>query len=160
MSIPCRDTGLNRRALMLAGAGILAAAPYNSMARAQPAIAASTPDAALNLLMDGNVRYVANQPRERDFSAGAASEPGLFTKTWDQTKRYAPTPNPRGYTDMFISLCASTALAPGRLRTLRTREAILPAGACCRVANLTAQLPVVGRWMQPAAQKTARPRFK
>jgi carbonic anhydrase len=69
----CRDAGLNRRALMLAGAGMLAAAPFNSMAQAQPATAANTPDAALNLLIDGNARYVANQARERDFSAGRAS---------------------------------------------------------------------------------------
>lgn len=35
--------------------------------------AADTPDAALNLLIEGNARYVANQTRERDFSAGCAS---------------------------------------------------------------------------------------
>jgi carbonic anhydrase len=69
----CLDTGLSRRALMLAGAGMLTAAPLNSMAQAQPAAAANTPDAALNLLVEGNARYVANQPRERDFSAGRAS---------------------------------------------------------------------------------------
>jgi carbonic anhydrase len=57
---------------MLAGAGILIAAPLNG-ARAQPSRAADTPDAALNLLVEGNARYVANQPRERDFSAGRAS---------------------------------------------------------------------------------------
>src|SRR6185436_1927262 len=69
----CRDTGLSRRALMLAGAGILAAAPLNSMAQVQPVTAANTPDAVLNLLVEGNARYVANQPRQRDFSAGRAS---------------------------------------------------------------------------------------
>ena len=69
----CLDTGLSRRALMLAGAGILTAAPLNSMAQVQPVAAANTPDAALNLLIEGNARYVANQPRERDFSAGRAS---------------------------------------------------------------------------------------
>ena len=42
-------------------------------AQAQPMAAANTPDAALNLLIEGNARYVANQPRERDFSAGRAS---------------------------------------------------------------------------------------
>ena len=36
-------------------------------------LAADTPDAALKLLTEGNERYVANQPRERDFSAGRAS---------------------------------------------------------------------------------------
>jgi carbonic anhydrase len=70
----CLDTGrLSRRALMLAGAGILTAAPLDGGARAQPLRAANTPDAALALLVEGNSRYVANQPRERDFSAGRAS---------------------------------------------------------------------------------------
>src|SRR6185312_17425029 len=50
-----------------------AAAPLGSMARAQPASAAGTPDEALKLLVEGNVRYAANDPRERDFSAGRAS---------------------------------------------------------------------------------------
>jgi carbonic anhydrase len=40
---------------------------------APPVSAASTPGEALNLLIDGNARYVANEPRERDFSAGRAS---------------------------------------------------------------------------------------
>jgi carbonic anhydrase len=69
----CLRSGLSRRGLMLAGAGLLAAAPLGGMARAQPVAAAATPDAALNLLVEGNARYVANQPRERDFSAGRAS---------------------------------------------------------------------------------------
>ena len=43
------------------------------MAQAQPVAAANTPDAALNLLLEGNARYVANKPRERDFSAGRAA---------------------------------------------------------------------------------------
>jgi carbonic anhydrase len=73
MSDVCRYTGPSRRALMLAGAGILTGAPLNSMAQVQPVAAANTPDAALNLLVEGNARYVANQPRERDFSAGRAS---------------------------------------------------------------------------------------
>jgi carbonic anhydrase len=58
---------------VLAGAGLLAAAPLAEMAQAQPVAAAGTPEAALNLLIEGNARYVANQPRERDFSAGRAS---------------------------------------------------------------------------------------
>jgi carbonic anhydrase len=63
----------SRRAVMLAGAGMLAAAPLAGMARAEPVAAASTPDAALKLLVEGNARYVANTPRERDFSAGRAN---------------------------------------------------------------------------------------
>ena len=69
----CLDAGLSRRSLVLAGAGLLSAAPLGGMAQAQPMAAANTPDAALNLLIEGNARNVANQPRERDFSAGRAS---------------------------------------------------------------------------------------
>jgi carbonic anhydrase len=42
-------------------------------ALAQPVSAASDPDSALKLLVEGNARYAANQPRERDFSAERAS---------------------------------------------------------------------------------------
>ena len=38
-----------------------------------PQALANTPEAALNLLIEGNARYVANAPRERDLSAGRAS---------------------------------------------------------------------------------------
>jgi carbonic anhydrase len=38
-----------------------------------PRALANTPEAALNLLIEGNARYVATAPRERDFSAGRAS---------------------------------------------------------------------------------------
>jgi carbonic anhydrase len=69
----CLDAGLSRRRVILSAAGLLAAAPLAGMALAQPVAAADTPDAALNLLIDGNARYVANQSREHDFSAGRAS---------------------------------------------------------------------------------------
>ena len=69
----CLREGLSRRSLLVAGA-LLAAGPLIlDAAQAQPASAADTPDAALKLLTEGNERYVANQPRERDFSAGRAS---------------------------------------------------------------------------------------
>ncbi|WP_374305493.1 carbonic anhydrase [Methylocella sp.] len=74
MCANCSDTALNRRSLMLAGASALAAAPFGAAAMAQSAGAAvETPDAALKLLIEGNERYVANQPRQQDFSAGRAS---------------------------------------------------------------------------------------
>jgi carbonic anhydrase len=69
----CLDVGFSRRSLMLAGAATVVLAPISGPAQAQPAPAANTPDAALKLLVEGNARYVANQPRERDFSAGRAS---------------------------------------------------------------------------------------
>jgi carbonic anhydrase len=69
----CPDLGISRRKFFQAGAGVLAATSLPTLASAQPAAAADTPDAALNLLMEGNARYVANQMRERDFSAGRVS---------------------------------------------------------------------------------------
>src|SRR5262245_56337371 len=70
----CPEVGATRRKLVVAAAmGALVATPSLKIAQAQPASAADTPDAALNLLLEGNARYVANQPRERDFSAGRAS---------------------------------------------------------------------------------------
>lgn len=68
----CDEKGLSRRKLIMAGAGLLAAAPFGP-ALAQPVSAASDPDAALKLLVEGNARYASNQPRERDFSAERAN---------------------------------------------------------------------------------------
>jgi carbonic anhydrase len=69
----CIDVGLSRRLFVRAGAGMLAAVPLVGLAQAQPARLAETPDAALNLLLEGNARYAANQLRERDFSATRAA---------------------------------------------------------------------------------------
>src|SRR4051812_313855 len=48
-------------------------APLSATAQPPPQTAAATPDAALSLLTEGNARYVANQPRQRDFSAARAN---------------------------------------------------------------------------------------
>jgi carbonic anhydrase len=69
----CADEGLGRRGLLVAGAGLLAAVPLGALAQTPPQSAAATPDAALRLLTEGNARYVANQPLQRDFSAARAS---------------------------------------------------------------------------------------
>jgi carbonic anhydrase len=66
------QAGPSRRSLLL-GAALAAVPLVGSDAQAQPVSAADTPDAALKLMTEGNERYVANQPRERDFSAGRAS---------------------------------------------------------------------------------------
>ena len=69
----CPSTGLSRRLFFRAGAAALAATPLIGTAQAQPVRTVETPDAALTLLLEGNARYVANQLRERDFSAGRAA---------------------------------------------------------------------------------------
>ena len=69
----CVEKRLGRRNFMIGGACLLAAASFGGVASAQLVSAASNPDQALNLLMEGNARYAGNQPRERDFSAARAS---------------------------------------------------------------------------------------
>ena len=73
----CTTCLLSRRGLLAGGASLLA-----SMAVAGPAFAQSAApapqnaisgDAALARLMEGNARYVANTPTEKDFSAGRAA---------------------------------------------------------------------------------------
>lgn len=70
---------LSRRGLMVgAGAAFAASAlsPTPLFAAEPPpegARNAISPDAALERLMQGNARYAANAPQERDFSAGLAT---------------------------------------------------------------------------------------
>lgn len=65
--------GVMRGGLALAAASLIGNTFLGHNANAQPARAADTPDAALKLLLDGNARYVANQPHQRDFSANRAN---------------------------------------------------------------------------------------
>lgn len=70
---------LSRRGLMVGAGAALAASAFRSapLLAAEPpsegAPNALSPDAALQRLMQGNERYAANTPRERDFSAGRAA---------------------------------------------------------------------------------------
>ncbi|MET4260443.1 carbonic anhydrase [Bradyrhizobium sp. S3.12.5] len=74
----CANTAIGRRRLMqgslaLAGISLIGGSLLPPAAQAQPVRAADTPDTALKLLVDGNARYAANQPNERDFSANRAN---------------------------------------------------------------------------------------
>jgi carbonic anhydrase len=69
----CSKADPSRRSLLFGGAALAAVPLFVNVAQAQPVSAADSPDAALKILAEGNDRYVANQPRERDFSAGRAS---------------------------------------------------------------------------------------
>jgi carbonic anhydrase len=70
---------LSRRHLMLGAGATLAAStlPWSRGWAAEPAAAdapnAIAPEAALERLMQGNARYAANAPEQRDFSAGRAA---------------------------------------------------------------------------------------
>ncbi|MCB8819273.1 carbonic anhydrase [Microvirga rosea] len=68
---------LSRRGLLMAGAGMamasgLALKSGSAFAQASPQNAISGED-ALKRIMDGNARYVANAPEQKDFSAGRAA---------------------------------------------------------------------------------------
>jgi carbonic anhydrase len=73
---------LSRRSLMAGAGAALAASTFPSarLLAAEPptegAPNAISPDAALQRLMEGNARYAANTPNERDFSAGRAARAG------------------------------------------------------------------------------------
>ncbi|MBZ6077095.1 carbonic anhydrase [Microvirga puerhi] len=68
---------LSRRGLLMAGAGMAVASGL--ALKAGSAFAQTTPqnaisgDDALKRIMDGNARYVANTPEQKDFSAGRAA---------------------------------------------------------------------------------------
>jgi len=72
------DHRLSRRGLMAGASAALAASAFPSarLLAAEPpkegASNAISPDAALQRIMEGNARYAANAPNERDFSAGRA----------------------------------------------------------------------------------------
>jgi carbonic anhydrase len=124
------DASLGRRRVLLAGAGLLAAAPFAGMAQARPAAAASTPDAALNLLIEGNARYVANQPRERDFSAGRASraqgQAPFAAILGCADSRVAPElVFDQGPGDLFVVRVAGNFVTPDGLASLEFGAAVL-----------------------------------
>lgn len=74
----CTDKSIGRRSLLtgslaVAGAALLGNTLIGSGASAQPVRAAATPDEALAMLSEGNARYVADQSREREFTARRAA---------------------------------------------------------------------------------------
>jgi carbonic anhydrase len=72
----CLNTGLSRRTMFGAGLAMAAAPLLASCAQAQPAPPsrlAETPDAAIQLLVEGNTRYVSGTMNQRDFSANRAA---------------------------------------------------------------------------------------
>ena len=126
-----RRAALGRRGLLRAGAGLLAAAPLARAAWAQkPTPAADTPDAALNLLMEGNARYVANDPRERDFSAGRASraqgQAPFAAILGCADSRVAPElAFDQGSGDLFVVRVAGNFVTPEGLGSLEFGTAVL-----------------------------------
>ena len=67
---------ISRRGILAGGAALLSAgAALSACAAAQPQSPSNaiSADEALKRLLDGNARYVANAPEQRDFSAGRAA---------------------------------------------------------------------------------------
>src|SRR6266852_667629 len=126
----CPDVGLSRRLFVHAGAAALAAAPLIGTAHAQPARTADTPDAALNLLLEGNARYAANQMRDRDFSANRAAPaqgPAPFAAILGcADSRVAPElafDQPPG--ELFVVRVAGNFVTPDGLGSLEYGVAVL-----------------------------------
>jgi len=126
----CPDAGATRRKFIQSAVGALATVPVARMAAAQTVTAADTPEAALNLLLEGNARYVANQPRERDFSAGRAArargQAPFASILGCADSRIAPElAFDRGPGDLFVVRVAGNFVTPDGLASLEYGAAVL-----------------------------------
>lgn len=115
---------------MFGAAGMLAATQFDGTALAQPVRAASNPDEALKLLMAGNARYVANQPQQRDFSAGRASralgQAPFAAILGCADSRVAPElAFDQGAGDLFVVRVAGNFVTPDGLGSLEFGAAVL-----------------------------------
>jgi carbonic anhydrase len=116
--------------MLFGAAGMLAATQFGGAAQAQPVRAASTPDEALKLLVAGNARYVANQPQQRDFSAGRASramgQAPFAAILGCADSRIAPElAFDQGPGDLFVVRVAGNFVTPDGLGSLEFGAAVL-----------------------------------
>lgn len=132
MCSACSNGAIVRRKFLLAGVGLIGATTLGKAARAQPQTAAVTPDDALRLLTEGNARYAANQPRQRDFSAGrintALGQAPFAAILGCADSRIAPElafdQNPG---DLFVVRVAGNFVTPEGLGSLEFGTAVLGA---------------------------------
>jgi len=97
---------------------------------APPRSAADTPDEALRLLMEGNARYVANEPMERDYSAGRPSRalgqaPFASIIGCSDSRVLAEMVFDRGPGDLFIVRVAGNFVTEKGLGSLEFSTAML-----------------------------------
>lgn len=95
-----------------------------------PRSAADTPDEALRLLMEGNARYVANEPMERDYSAGRPSRalgqaPFASIIGCSDSRVLAEMVFDRGPGDLFIVRVAGNFVTEKGLGSLEFSAAML-----------------------------------
>jgi carbonic anhydrase len=131
MCIICAGKGPNptRRNMIFSSAAILATATAGRRAQAQTA---TTPEATLDLLVQGNARYAANQPRERDFSAGRAAraegQAPFAAILGCADSRVAPELLfDLGPGDLFVARVAGNFVTPAVLASLEYGNAVLGA---------------------------------
>lgn len=130
MCVDCPNTGLSRRTIMLAGAAAMTAVPLLPISQAQAAATVDNPEAALTQLIEGNARYVANQPRERDFSSGRASraqgQAPFAAILGCADSRIAPElAFDQGPGDLFVVRVAGNFVTPDGLGSLEFGPAVL-----------------------------------
>lgn len=97
---------------------------------APPRSAADSPDEALRLLMEGNARYVANEPMERDYSAGRPSRalgqaPFASIIGCSDSRVLAEMVFDRGPGDLFIVRVAGNFVTEKGLGSLEFSAAML-----------------------------------
>ena len=106
--------GLSRRGLVAGGLASIALARVASAAT-EPATSIISPDVALKRLLDGNARYAANHPKQKDFSAGRAA----------QAKAQFPIASILGCADARVAPEHAFDEGPGQLFVVRIAGNIL-----------------------------------
>ncbi|MDB5415623.1 MAG: carbonic anhydrase [Rubritepida sp.] len=110
--------------------GFVSAIAESFGAPSVPLPAATTPDDALRLLMEGNARYVANEPTERDYSAGRPSRalgqaPFAAILGCADSRVLAEMAFDRGPGDLFVVRVAGNFVTEMGLGSLEFGAAIL-----------------------------------
>lgn len=129
MCVDCARLSVARRGIFGAGVALVATA-IGSTAKAQRSAAPATPAAALQALMEGNARYAAGQPRERDFSARRAAlaqgQAPFAAVVGCADSRVAPElAFDQGPGDLFVVRVAGNFVTPEGLGSLEYGAAVL-----------------------------------
>jgi carbonic anhydrase len=128
---------LSRRSVMAAAASLLAASalPLGPVRAEQPALSEPPPNAippaeALDRLMQGNGRYAANEPNEKDFSAGRAERghvqyPIAAVLSCSDSRVASELAFDQGPGDVFVVRVAGNFVNPDGLASLEYAVKIL-----------------------------------
>lgn len=128
----CNEFSVGRRSLLKGALGLGLAAPFVSTAFAQtdPAPRPTTADEALQRLVEGNARYVANEPINTDHSVGRTSrsqgqQPFAAVVTCSDSRVVPELIFDQGPGDLFVVRVAGNFINEDGLASLEYGAAVL-----------------------------------